>query len=130
MIKMTDPVTKSDLQEMCKSFESQIKSTIREELKSAHNQLQNDVDQIRNDTETLFRNEKRNNIIVIGIPESSNETHQDRDKVIENLSTQLKIAKIDYDYANRIGRKNHAKPRPILIRLIRNHEKYWEPAKI
>jgi hypothetical protein len=58
-----------------------------------------------------------------GIPEQVSEKLADLHKAIEGLSNSLKIAKIDYDDAFRLGKRTTDKTRPIFIKLIRYRDR-------
>jgi hypothetical protein len=71
----------------------------------------------------ISRTERRNNIIVHGVPEKTDETFRDRDAEIERISKLLKLNKMDYSEAIRLGKKLQDKSRPLLIKLMRFREK-------
>jgi hypothetical protein len=73
--------------------------------------------------QSVQKAERKNNIIVFGLPDSKTETYNEREKVIEGLSNSLKLQKLDYSDAFRLGIKTADKNRPLLIKLVRYTDK-------
>jgi hypothetical protein len=67
--------------------------------------------------------DRKNNIMVFGLPDSKSESYAERDTIIEGLSNSLNLRKLDYNDAFRLGIKDSNKNRPMLIKLVR----YMEP---
>jgi hypothetical protein len=82
------------------------------------------VEKLQLTVQTLSKSEKRNNVIIFGIPEVQNESNEDRDAEIEKLSTTLQVPKPDYDYAFRVGKRVAGRERPLLIRFLRLRDKW------
>jgi len=73
----------------------------------------------------LQKDSKRKNIILYGCSEKQPEGWKELDKTIEDLSEKLKLPrKIDYDHALRLGKKKATGNRPILIKLVRQIDKF------
>jgi hypothetical protein len=70
------------------------------------------VDKLQLTVQTLSKSEKRNNVIIFGIPEGQNESNEDRDAEIQKLSTTLQVPKPDYDYGFRVGKRAKDKNAP------------------
>jgi hypothetical protein len=94
-----------------------------EELVTKIGRVECSVNNLQREVERLQQEIKRNNIIVYGIPEPNSETPTDIIRAIEGLSNSLKIAKIDFDDAFRLGKHVSGKTRPLLIKLLRYREK-------
>jgi len=63
--------------------------------------------------------------VVHGISEAKGEKWTDLDKHVENLSLKLGYTeKIDYDHAMRLGKFKAGQIRPILIKLVRQRDKF------
>ncbi|OXA45315.1 hypothetical protein Fcan01_19917 [Folsomia candida] len=117
------PITRADLEELFSKSESRIRKIITDELKPIKDRVTDELKKVNSTLETVQRAEKRNNIIVRGIKESENENYRDRDNIVDQLCKTMKISKLDYDYAIRVGRKRPDYTRPLLVRCLRSHEK-------
>jgi len=121
---------KSIMTEVVKASEDRTALFIKGEIKSLKDLVQTvksiktQVSVIQNRVKKLEIEDKRRNIIVLGIKEETQENWKTRAQIISDLANKLGITSIDYDEAKRIGfRKNPAKDRPMLIRLVRMHDK-------
>lgn len=85
--------------------------------------LNSDVKVVKTEIQIIKENERRKNIVVYGIKENPNENYFERDKIIENLATTLKIPTLDYDDSFRLGKFSPDNPRPLLIKLLRQRDK-------
>lgn len=71
-----------------------------------------------------FEDERRaRNIIISGLPETAKEDPSARMKVLHDLFTKMGLSNIDVDDAMRLGEPSGGKPRPILVKLCRTHQK-------
>jgi hypothetical protein len=85
--------------------------------------IENKISRTDSTVRQIQKSERKNNIIAFGITDSKNETYAERDKAIEGLSNSLKIKKLDYSDAFRLGIKLPNKDRPLLIKLVRYTDK-------
>jgi len=85
--------------------------------------LKNTMNVLQNEIKNLQAEKKRSNIIVFGLHETRQEGPHQISKAIEGLSNSLNLPYIDYADVFRLGRKTNFKTRPLLIKLIRYHEK-------
>ena len=108
----------SDLQRKVLDLENQVSDLQKENdgLKSVNNDLQGRVDKIELKTDDLECRSKRNNLIVYGIPRSSDkETSQDCEDMIRDFCTdKLELANdVSFDRVHRINGKQDS---PIILR--------------
>jgi hypothetical protein len=94
-----------------------------EEIITKIDRVETNLCVLQREVERLQQEVKRNNIIVYGLEEITNETATDIEKAIEGLSKSLKIAKIDYGDAFRLGKHSIGKTRPLIIKLLRFRDK-------
>ena len=117
------PVTLKDLEKLSQSFKVEIQDAISQEFQSVKSETTNRIKYLESATERLERNEKKNNVIIVGLQEQDFEGFAQRDKIIEDLSNRLKVPKIDYDYAVRVGKKIPNQDRRLLVRFVRHRDK-------
>jgi hypothetical protein len=85
--------------------------------------IESTVVKLQSEAAKLHQERKRNNIIVYGIAEIQDDKSADIQNAIEGLSNSLKIARIDFDNAFRLGAPQRNKIRPLLIKLLRFRDK-------
>ena len=65
---------------------------------------------------------RRNNIVIVGVPESPNETAEETSKIAaETLNARMpdtNIRRCDIDIAHRLGQKQDNKPRAVIMRFV------------
>lgn len=74
---------------------------------------------------SLEDHSRRNNLIVFGVPESANETADNlQESVVQGMfKNLLGVSVSTVERIHRTGRKQHDKPRPIILKLIDYREK-------
>ncbi|XP_049522591.1 uncharacterized protein LOC125945068 [Dermacentor silvarum] len=87
-------------------------------------QLQIKIDQLALRNDDLENRYRRNNLLLHGLTESPDETH---DLLLSNISTlfeeQLEIKCPSIERCHRIGRRHADRPRPIIMKLLDYREK-------
>lgn len=121
--------TEQLIKKAVQATEDSMRLLIKTELQPVHDlldtvkQLSADVNQTKSEILRMHKNDKRKNVIVYGLPETKNESYAERQKVIENFATTLRIPTLDYDDAFRLGKVTADKARPLLIKFLRQRDK-------
>jgi hypothetical protein len=97
-------------------------TSVKDELVTTINLLEVKVQHLQSELDNMHSNLRKKNIIIQGIPEKKDESW----KELENADFYLKLGitdKPDYDDCFRLGKRTTGKPRPILLKLIRQRDK-------
>jgi hypothetical protein len=108
---------KSDLEKLRKELKPVF------EIVKKVSQLETQINKTGSRMSRMEREDRKNNMIVHGLSEASNETYHERHLAIQELANRLKLKEIDYSESRRLGSKAAKKPRPLLIRFIRYRDK-------
>jgi hypothetical protein len=112
---------KNEMQELTNSFKEHL-----EPLKAIADKLpilEFEISNLKQRISSLEKHDKKLNVIIHGLREVEKEGVKERDDVIKQLATLLRLPAIDYADAYRVGRNINNKPRPLIVKLIRFKDK-------
>jgi len=96
------------------------------DIETSHDMLVSRFDQMEKRAEDQERRDRRDNVVIFGLPEPDNERSENGEAAfIEAVNSVLtnKLSTADVVRAHRIGKKTTEKPRPLIGRLLRTSDK-------
>lgn len=108
------------MKNMLDSFKKELRVELGEEFKTNLKPVREEIDIIKKTINQYEKSEKRNNVIVYGVPEEDEENYENLEsKMLKLLVEELKIEinENNISYITRLGRKDCDKTRPILVKF-------------
>jgi hypothetical protein len=136
MEEVFDRMLRESEKRTLRNFREEIRETVKDEVDQLREDLkpvlemadrimdvEGKLTRVMSQIEWREKESRKCNIIVHGLTDKENESYRDRELAINKLAMMLKVKNIDFSEARRFGKYTHAKPRPMMIQMVRFRDK-------